>query len=121
MTDYDTMKAGWKMDALVTEMVFGERAYWTEERRYVDDEPYQRYIGSNYSADIAEAWLVVEKLMPTHKLFLYYLNHHLWEVSFQLWSRTEEGGIGHTDIGDTPALAICRAALKTVELDDSHG
>lgn len=65
-----------------------------------------------YSADIAAAWLVVEKMKVTHGAWVEF--EDTWRADFQ------HGMVGSphfskgTGSGDTAPLAICRAALKAV-------
>lgn len=130
MIDYDDAPAGLETDILLAKNVMKWTEWKDTNEKYVGEYPmfYLDYenIMIHYeegkAVDLWESWSpttsmhyvwqVVEKLIPTYKLFLFYLNHGLWEASFQLWERTEEGGIGSTGLGPTAPLTICRAALN---------
>lgn len=137
----DAMPAGAELDRLVAEKVMGWRWYavrWTNGPaiRYLDrPKARQNKMGKpakmieqeaddslryvpKYSAEIASAWDVVERLRALGDPSVYVLADEDAEV-FDTWGclvmnhETGEsvGGIGY---GDTAALAICRAALKAI-------
>ena len=99
------MKAGRELDALIAEKVMGWR---------LQAEPYtcwnlpdgdQRIYTPNFSTDIAAAWRVVEKMRSPD----FRLNREGdWVCCFG-------GTVAFCGDGDTAALAICRAALATLE------
>jgi len=92
------MKAGRELDALIAERVMGEM--WGVGPNLEDTLPH-------YSTQIADAWLVVEKMRPYFEI---YCDGGGWVARF-----------GWADAGtlaayaDTAPLAICLAALKAVE------
>jgi hypothetical protein len=66
-----------------------------------------------YSADIAAAWLVVEKLYETGiRLDLYRMTGH--RTDWCCWFDR------HGGYGDTAPLAVCRAALVAVSEHANH-
>lgn len=72
-----------------------------------------------FSTNIADAWGVVNHLMCLgydDKWFfqLHYDNVELWDASFYKESTSDGGGPEMWGTADTPALAICLAALKAV-------
>lgn len=111
----DQLQPGLELDALIEEKIM----------EYTVDKtsPYWAMRLGNYSTEIAAAWLVVEKLESEGKLLiLSNANRHIdekkWKAALYL-NLTKpvdhlhpiEGANGD---GETPALAICRAALKTI-------
>lgn len=128
--NYDEMEASRSLDASVAEQVMG----WTVEAedgrwrvhnpqtgnswmesspRLTDlaiatseDDPYGRFTLPLYSACLADAWLVVEK----------------WDGDFDLRRQNDQyrcelfqPSREWQAWGETPALAICRAALRATE------
>ncbi len=82
--------------------------------------PFQEYDGGrketswtpDYSGDISAAWLVVEKMRPTHGFWID--GDDGYEVEFQHGMvGAPEFRIG-TSKADTAPLAICRAALLAI-------
>lgn len=135
------MKAGRELDALIAEKVMGTPKYWSvwfacshygnfngldQAQVYAEkiqgdfkahvlpysDEP-------NYSTSIAAAWEVVNHLLchgwdEKHFFQLHYDNVDLWDASFYKESSSDGGGPEVWGTADSPALAICLAALKAV-------
>jgi hypothetical protein len=112
----DAMPAGREMDALVAERVMGwvrhpdsMYRHWCERQpdgtlRFLDQcEPLHTVRPWHPSTDIAAAWEVVEKLVSEQGLHLWW--HNVWLVDFALSGAQR---------AETAPLAICRAALKTV-------
>jgi len=107
MTDH---VAGRELDALVAEKVFG---YECDPFDYGPTCPVHGK-GKNYSTDIAAAWQVVEKLMPT-------IGHIYPAVDLETgellhWCAVVETGDTSRQgvTADTAPRAICLAALKAV-------
>lgn len=133
--DIDGLPAGHELDCLVAEKVMGQKLL-SPEKMHAEAErvwAYQsgcrtfligfeaveslngiifRNVVPCYSTEIAAAWKVVERLIS--------LGVNLWALG------EEEAGGWQADFGrnfnsdtqgfaDTAPLAICRAALKTVE------
>jgi hypothetical protein len=77
------------------------------------DDPFDYFIGATnervaaYSTDIAAAWLVVEKLLPTHDLMLE-------SVSGNAYARFSGALYSGTAVATTAPLAICHSALMAV-------
>lgn len=72
-----------------------------------------------YSTSIAAAWEVVNHLLchgwdEKHFFQLHYDNVDLWDASFYKESSSDGGGPEGWGTADSPALAICLAALKAV-------
>ena len=119
------MKAGRELDALVAETFFGG----------VDAvmfgwllSPRREKLIPRYSADIEEAWRVVEEMRTrTYTLELYspgalvndemgIYSHSGWRAVFMSWKRISELRAGD-DTGETAAHAICLAALAAVGVE----
>jgi len=114
------MKAGRKLDSLVSEKVFGEKYPFDKKlkdyyRPWVED-PIAYEPCPYYSSDIEAAWQVVEKLLSLLPNQDFHIEHWAdedisnWQVSscYQLgewmdWVRAE-----------TLPHAICLAALKAI-------
>jgi hypothetical protein len=123
----DAMPAGREMDALVAERVMGwvrhpdsMYRHWCERQpdgtlRFLDQcEPLHTVRPWHPSTDIAAAWEVVEKLRGESFPWEFSLGWRHIEpfVSFgRTANQKDEIGFSH---GETAPLAICRAALKTV-------
>lgn len=131
--EIDAMEAGRELDALVAEQVMG----WERDLNIPINPKYRgiKYWKSptgmradinlipHYSTDIASAWEVVEK---AHELTGCTISLHLFGTFERVSGMPKYmckfygGRIGHPTpelttkaFGDTPMLAICRAALKT--------
>jgi hypothetical protein len=115
----DAMPAGREMDALVAEKVMGfvVMRHRDVDGQHIEHNPDELMRGpdgeapryaymvpvDHYSTDIAAAWEVVEKLVSEQGLHLWW--HNVWLVDFALSGAQR---------AETAPLAICRAALKTV-------
>jgi len=114
----ETMPAGRSLDALVAEKVMGWTDWWVDRE---GPNATMKTFGfppgvtdtysepPHYSTDIADAWLVVEKLRKDGCPFLFGHNrnpHNGWFADFLLHPLVE--------YADTAPLAVCRAALKAV-------
>lgn len=100
----DDFKAGRALDALVAEKVMGHR-------------PGVNSVHA-YSTEIAAAWMVVEKIGNWHEFTFAVIKGVVqWEAG---WYESGCEGLEQraSAVADTPPLAICLAALKTVE--DTH-
>ena len=115
------MKAGRKLDSLVSEIVFGEKFPFNRQlkgyyRPWAED-PIAYESCPHYSSDIKEAWKIVEKLLtllPNQDFHIEHWSdetHSGWQVSscyklgeWKDWVRAE-----------TLPHAICLAALQTVK------
>ncbi len=132
------MEAGRELDALIAENVMGwKRPKWTVTRtlgdcmippagadlakltgtghRDFEGDKEDIYWTPHYSTDIAAAWGVVEKLESLGFLFSvskgrmsFYGGEGVWASFGKLYDRIE------STPGETPAHAICLAALKAV-------
>ena len=106
-------RADRELDALVAEKVMGWRReqYWFDNKpmigligpegvRYVDEYP-------QYSTDIAAAWEVVDEMRKFGQNFSLYRKEgeNFWACSFGIYCALDS----------TPALTICRAALRAVK------
>lgn len=124
--DIDSMKAGHELNALVAEKVMGikvrwEITSWVEKNKIKSCEmPYEDNDDSEpileYSSNIADVWLVVEKLKVLFDNYfeIVWMGDFAWNVR----NHTDEGlcckkeiTAGHTQ---SAPLAICKAALKAV-------
>ena len=111
------MKAGRELDALVAEKVMewewrglSHGWYHGEGRLFLDEDELP-----HYSTQIADAWLVVEKLVGDG----FYVDIGVQEdrAQVQLETLTDRSWtirVGSTEAPTAP-LAICLAALKVVE------
>ena len=123
------MNAGRELDALVAEKVMGLNFpdnYLEAEKRWVNLDPtpadciIMMNVIPHYSTQIADAWRVVEKLLPHFRLEYYdaeaveghtdYTDTTGWHCDFWL-----DSGHGCAEAGATAPLAICLAALKAVD------
>lgn len=107
-----------QLDAVIAEKVMGLRVVrepagfsegefdvWRDAAGHKHSEGHP----PRYSTDIAAAWQVVEKMAPIWgKKFRLSFDDGEWELE-PAWNSPV---CGH---GKTPALAICRAAVKLIE------
>lgn len=114
----DAMKPGRELDALVAEKVMG----WVRpamDSPYIVDDPIHgklAYLSGeipHYSADIAAAWEIIEKLRGGYHVTLESFGSH-WRcdisvITASVASGTKGNGQGRAD---TAPMAICLAALK---------
>lgn len=104
---------GWTK-ATLSDDVAGPEAYWCAGGKamcLVDS--------FTPSTSIAAAWEVVNHLLchgwdEKHFFQLHYDNVDLWDASFYKESSSDGGGPEVWGTADSPALAICLAALKAV-------
>lgn len=104
----DEMKAGRELDALIAENVFKRKVVYVGGHPHLT-EGNDNYLGGDcphFSTQIADAWLVVEKLPPPYTIGRY---NEEWVVTIARDDDTKQGR------ADTAPLAICLAALKAVE------
>lgn len=122
----DEMQAGREMDALVAEKVMG----WTTRfAKLCDYEPLRVWSNGavtyydddlpRFSTYIAAAWMVVEKFKADGAMFS--LDFGNGKNGFSCYIRmNEKDKSGHSNeafaTADTAPLAICRAALKVMEV-----
>jgi hypothetical protein len=128
----DQLPAGREMDALVAEKVMGwigiegKHGHPLEKGPFKDcdcpSHSYQRQEIPHYSSDIAAAWEVAEKLglaiIPqSSKNGFRWLACDVKLISYK-GDRIEVFPVDDTEYScDTAPLAICRAALKAVEVN----
>ncbi len=95
------MKAGRELDALIAEKVFGKICPGFEFD----------YVGPHYSTQIADAWLVVEKMwdLGGFRVAIIAVDDGQYECDFDDMRAT------FTLQADTAPLAICLAALKAAD------
>ena len=109
--------AGPRLDREVAVRLFGLRQGtdygWTE-----DAETGEVWTANlkPYSRDIGASWAVVERMMPEYAFVLQQADaRHQWQAAFRRRNRwgglLVEAGPSIIEYADTPALAICRAAL----------
>ena len=121
------MKAGRKLDALIAEKVMGNdrdwrkylelRPLWVRGDKLTNDEYMAVALGGelpHYSTQIADAWLVAEKICGDEGHF---------ELERLYWFNAKKTGwmaIFHKGDAeaDTAPLAICLAALKSIGGND---
>ncbi len=116
--DVDKLEAGLETDALVSDKVFGKPfrkpthgpCCTCQVCGYNNDWDCQ----CGWSEEIDRAWEIVEKL-DSPDLFIALetgtcAEQHVWWCTF--WDGDERH---YSAAASTPQLAICRAALKTVE------
>lgn len=108
-----------KLDALVAEKVMGWRMVtYTAGGEQVtelappDGDLHRAGRWPNYSTEIEDAWLVVEKLRPRiWRRMAIDITAHQCQMGFTL---DHEDGPHGSAIADTAPLAICRAALAAL-------
>lgn len=129
--EIDSTPAGKQMEALIAEKIMEWQLIPEEHRQWVqmafrqlhgphhEDDPKTMVVipladgrwcyghPSWFSTDIRSIWDLVEKMKPL-RLWLIDLGDY-WQAAFL----EENSGSGVKANGDTPMLAICRAALKT--------
>ena len=111
------MKAGRELDALIAEKVMGDNAVYYPESDmacYTDFIPgcdILRLVPP-YSTQIADAWLVVEKMKDSGYCVELFYDMVAWSVSFMHIDRDEKHG---ADWRNSIETQICLAALKAVE------
>ena len=112
----DEMEAGRELDALVAEQILG---WEREERRKSSYLPWPHWVAPNgtafielprFSEDVGEAWEVVEKL----KMRCGY-SHGRGDPFAMLECEKSDTLVVYAD---TVPLAICRAALKAVGIEE---
>jgi hypothetical protein len=114
----DEMKAGRELDARVAECVMGKQAASWGGFGLMEDAERIAVDLPHYSTDIAAAWLVMDEMdrrgfhgrlttpfEPGQPYFAGFTPHGM-----SGWN----GRPDHEGSGDTPSLAICRAALAAV-------
>jgi hypothetical protein len=115
------MKAGRKLDSLISEKVFGERfpfnkqfkdyyRPWAEDPIAYEPCPY-------YSSDIKSAWTIVEKLLSLLPNQDFHIEHWVDE-SFSGWQVSSCYELGKWKgwvRAETLPHAICLAALKAIK------
>lgn len=116
------MKAGRKLDALISEKIFGEKFPYNKQfkdyyRPWVED-PIAYESCPNYSTDISAAWQVVAKLLPMLPNQDFHIEHWAddekssgWQVS----SCYELGEWKNWVKAKTLPHAICSAALQAIK------
>lgn len=131
MIDIAKLTAGRELDALVAEKVMGWRKVarveaWDHGPDQKTGGPQVNWFGGPpdfpewnngqpvrcYSTDIAEAWLVVEKLRPGKFVWIKDCGSFGWRVEI-LSSNSTDVQVDFAVVADTATLAICRAALKS--------
>ena len=137
------MKAGRELDALIAEKVMGRTSHiWSEHfalqktvycticgttKGKGKEDPYpfcQKDDIPHYSTQIADAWLVVEKLRKDGFYICLMNDGHDGQVWLSMHSENEgtwdKGGqsdrlVAEIDYVESAPLAICLAALKAIE------
>lgn len=122
--EIDQLQAGRELDIMIAERLMGQ--IWR------GGNPIAGYEGKwpwpyPYSTDIKAAWEMVEKMNPVHPLILTFRpTEKDWWVMLPDESRHPKGQRGHGPncfvqaFADTAPLAICRAALKTMEVKSNE-
>jgi hypothetical protein len=132
-TEIDKMEAGPELDALVAKKVMGwklepytaycggtpEQArqeaikqgwyYWEDEN---GDEIPGQLEDNSFSTDIAAAWKVVELLNKKFKTFVEFIGVNIPVMDWRVVLFSDSSPV--VSLGRTAPLAICRAALKAV-------
>lgn len=116
------MKPGRELDALISSRVMGDNRAQAEDASgylFIHDQPLivtdrGLSVMSHYSTDIAAAWLVVEKIKEEYSLTLSYEDDR--EGKWECYLENEDLEVSHISArSDSPAHAICLAALKILE------
>ena len=113
----DEMPAGREMDVLVAELMGWTNLYnrFGNEMGYRPLATHSSFI-PDYSADIAAAWEVIEKLHAAGRfmcLDALGFDGEKWRCFFA-WTQIEKQQYPWIGEADTAPLAVCRAALKAV-------
>ena len=122
------MKAGRELDALIAEKVFGLKIEWEHyaagsRPMVITEDVRGNNMASHYSTQIADAWLVVEKLHSDGIYMSLENDGYQGQTSVMLFSMKEgtynEHGsqdkrMGECNRASTAPLAICLSALKAV-------
>jgi len=112
------MKAGRELDALIAEKVMDEKI-GSGHRSMIVHGPFEECdcishdeagVLPRYSTQIADAWLVVEKMRERSFRWVINSENHNWDIYLE--DRRMGRGEGHTT---TAPLAICLAALNAME------
>jgi hypothetical protein len=104
------MRPGIELDALIAEKVMGHRLFETPSSGLYEEDDEFNWPLLRYSIDIHAAWEVVEKI---GKRFCLITQEQPGEA--KAWfARTEEEGYP-VGFGESPAHAICLAALRVIE------
>ncbi len=120
---YKKTKAGGKLDALIAEKLFGDKFEFHKTfdgyyRPWVED-PIAFEPCPDYSTDISAAWKVVEKLLtllPNQDFHIEHWRDDGTETSgWQVSSCYELGEWKDWIRAETLPLAVCSAALKSIE------
>jgi hypothetical protein len=114
------MKPGRELDALIAEKVMGLTPLRQDvmgQTIFLDDVGCECFCAC-YSTQIADAWLVVEKMMPDGdgEIELEW-DQFVWKCEFG-WHGIEGRCKGCYAEAPTAPLAICLAALKAVDKEE---
>lgn len=120
------MKAGCELDALVAEKVMG----WTYRSFYNGGGEWTDAVGKkvafggldggslhHFSVNIADAWLVVEKMRTKGKHFLMMSPADTGACQASFFSGPEDTSEG-SGVVDTAPLAICLASLRAMGVEN---
>ena len=118
ITEILNMSAGKGMDELILEKIFGYEKLpppaCPKFQKPTDDGVVSMFFIPPYSTTISAAWLVVEKMGEWHG-FEFVIRRCRYEKTLWEAGWFDEGWEGYesivSDFAETPALAICRAAL----------
>jgi hypothetical protein len=117
------MKAGRKLDALIAEKVMGWKLCPGETYVYETPDGDTKAIQFHkFSENIADAWLVLEKLKADGMdIMVRWAAKHSGESYRDVWLCwiAKDGKVGDGTHADTAPLAICLAALKAVGVEVS--
>jgi hypothetical protein len=120
----EELEAGPELDALVAEKVMGLPVYRDMDNGF----PHLGVKGSygpipDYSVLIEDAWQVVEKLSNKYRVQVAQCFFpdvlwlcELWDYAAGRWEKEESEDAEFCAYGKTAPYAICRAALKAVEV-----
>ena len=111
------MKAGRELDALIAEKVLGlsgvrDGKSWLYGDNWTHNKEGVLCLVPHYSTQIADAWLVVEKMKDSGYCVELFYDMVAWSVSFMHIDRDEKHG---ADWRNSIETQICLAALKAVE------
>ena len=115
------MKAGRELDALIAEKVMGWKVDRIVEHNNTTGDELLHIFGPDkfphYSTQIADAWLVVEKLGKDDWTYTIVGNSSYNRCDLRKWLSHNNWAHLYSD-ADTAPLAICLAALKAVGGND---
>lgn len=115
---YNIPKKNIELNERIAREVMGWRQHDTYKHLwYTQDSMKPAQILPDFSGDMNDAWMVVEKLKETlgDNAIVIWFKDADWTVAIDKFNHQELGGFGPAwESGSTAPYAICLAALKTL-------